>query len=266
MSDCGEIRDGRVPRVLGAVLVYLLIIALKVSRIEQELADLTQARAGEARWLSSSSGPRCSRTARLRSPTRATRAGPARRAGSRPGACASGGSCRRRCSSSRRLARTASRGTTWAGSLNLFVWLVVGAYLIWGCRPRYRLLGLVVMPLAALLLALVARRGGGTASGHGSDYSTLFLVLHVGLVLAAFAGFTLAAGLAALYLWQERRLKRRERGGPALPRAVAPHARALVGAHDRRRAARCSRSGSPSASPAAPRRSAARRADGASRW
>jgi ABC-type uncharacterized transport system permease subunit len=35
-------------------------------------------------------------------------------------------------------------------------------------------------------------------------------VLHVGLVLAAFAGFTLAAALSAFYLWQERRLKRRE--------------------------------------------------------
>ena len=23
---------------------------------------------------------------------------------------------------------------TWAGALNLFVWLVVGAYLIWGCN------------------------------------------------------------------------------------------------------------------------------------
>src|SRR3982751_4096903 len=45
---------------------------------------------------------------------------------------------------------------TWAGSLNLFVWLVVGAYLIWGCRGAYRLLGLVVMPLAAILL-VVAR-------------------------------------------------------------------------------------------------------------
>ncbi len=29
-------------------------------------------------------------------------------------------------------------------------------------------------------------------------------------MLAAFAGFTLAAALSALYLWQERRLKRRE--------------------------------------------------------
>src|SRR3982751_4721229 len=55
---------------------------------------------------------------------------------------------------------------TWAGSLNLFVWLVVSAYLIWGCRPRYRLLGLSVMPLAALLF-VVARIGGGTSAGAG---------------------------------------------------------------------------------------------------
>jgi ABC-type uncharacterized transport system permease subunit len=98
---------------------------------------------------------------------------------------------------------------TWAPSLNLFVWFVVGAYLIWGCRRPYRLLGLVVMPLALVLL-VVARAGGGMGVGERSHYSNLFLVLHVGLVLAAFAGFTLAAALSALYLWQERRLKRRE--------------------------------------------------------
>jgi ABC-type uncharacterized transport system permease subunit len=97
--------------------------------------------------------------------------------------------------------------STWAGSLNLFVWFVVTVYLIWGCNSRYRLVGLVVMPLAAALFAL-AWVGGGTGTGARSQYSNLFLVLHVGLVLAAFAGFTLAAALAALYLWQERRLKR----------------------------------------------------------
>lgn len=99
--------------------------------------------------------------------------------------------------------------SSWGGSLNLFVWLVVGAYLIWGCQPRYRLLGLAVLPLAVVLFVL-ARLGGGTGVGDHSQYSNLFLVLHVGLVLAAFAGFTLAAALSALYLWQERRLKRRE--------------------------------------------------------
>jgi ABC-type uncharacterized transport system permease subunit len=98
--------------------------------------------------------------------------------------------------------------SSWAGSLNLFVWFVVGAYLIWGCRPRFRLLGLAVMPLAVALF-VVARVGGGTGAGSRSDYGNLFLILHVGLVLAAFAGFTLAAGLAGLYLWEERRLKRR---------------------------------------------------------
>jgi ABC-type uncharacterized transport system permease subunit len=98
---------------------------------------------------------------------------------------------------------------TWAGSLNLFVWLVVGAYLIWGCTPRFRLLGLTVMPVAAILLAL-AWAGGGTALDEG-DRSGAALALHAVLMLAAFAGLTLAAGMAALYLWQERRLKRHER-------------------------------------------------------
>ena len=101
--------------------------------------------------------------------------------------------------------------TSWGGALNLFVWLVVGAYLIWGCRARFRLLGLAVIPPAAALLAL-AHAGGGTRAARHADYGSLFLALHVGLVLAAFAGFTLAAALAALYLWQERRLKRRARG------------------------------------------------------
>ena len=99
---------------------------------------------------------------------------------------------------------------TWAGSLNLFVWLVVGAYLIWGCKPRYRLLGLAVMPVAAVLLAL-AWAGGGTALTE-SDAAGVTLAIHAGLMLAGFAGLTLAAGMAALYVWQERRLKRHERG------------------------------------------------------
>jgi ABC-type uncharacterized transport system permease subunit len=98
--------------------------------------------------------------------------------------------------------------STWAGSLNLFVWFVVTVYLFWGSRRPYRLLGLAVMPLVAALL-VVAHAGGGTGVGARSHYSNLFLVVHVGLVLAAFAGFTLVAALSALYLWQERRLKQR---------------------------------------------------------
>jgi ABC-type uncharacterized transport system permease subunit len=97
---------------------------------------------------------------------------------------------------------------TWAGALNLFVWLVVGAYLIWGCSARYRLLGLAVMPLAAALL-VAAWAGGGTGVSK-DDTAGWLLAIHVGLMLAALAGLTLAAGLAGLYLWQERRLKQRD--------------------------------------------------------
>ena len=97
--------------------------------------------------------------------------------------------------------------SSWAGALNLLSWLVVGAFLIWGCRPPYRLLGLAVMPVAALLLA-AAYAGGGI--GEDGDHPGVVLALHVSLMLAAFAGFALAAGLAGFYLWHERRLKRRE--------------------------------------------------------
>lgn len=98
---------------------------------------------------------------------------------------------------------------TWAGSLNLFVWLVVTVYLFWGCRSKFRLLGLAIMPLTVLLFA-VAYAGGGTGEAGRAAYSDLFLAVHVGSVLAGLAGLTLAGALAGLYLWQERRLKRRE--------------------------------------------------------
>jgi ABC-type uncharacterized transport system permease subunit len=100
---------------------------------------------------------------------------------------------------------------TWAGSLNLFVWLVVSAYLIWGCSPRFGLLGLVVMPFAAALLA-VSYAGGGTGSGPGTASTDFLVVIHVAFALTAFAGFTVAAGLAALELWEERLLKRHRAG------------------------------------------------------
>jgi ABC-type uncharacterized transport system permease subunit len=97
---------------------------------------------------------------------------------------------------------------TWAGTLNLFVWLVVGIYLVWGCRARYGLLGLTIMPFAAGLL-LASWLAGAASSSSDAAYPTPFLVFHVGLVLAAFAGLTLGAAMSVLYLYEERRLKRR---------------------------------------------------------
>ena len=97
---------------------------------------------------------------------------------------------------------------TWAGALNLLSWLVVAGYLVWGCKPRYRLIGLLVMPFAAALL-LLSWAGGGTAVDE-HDGGGWTLDAHVGLMLAAFASFTVAAEMAILYLYEERRLKHRD--------------------------------------------------------
>jgi ABC-type uncharacterized transport system permease subunit len=98
---------------------------------------------------------------------------------------------------------------TWAGALNLLSWLVVTGYLVWGCRPRYRLLGLVVMPVAAALVVL-AWVGGGTAlDARGDGWA---LAVHAALMLAGLASFTVAAAMAALYVFEDRRLKRHDAG------------------------------------------------------
>jgi ABC-type uncharacterized transport system permease subunit len=85
----------------------------------------------------------------------------------------------------------------------------VTVYLVWGCRPRYRLLGLVVMPVAAALVVL-AWVGGGTAlDARGDGWA---LAVHAALMLAGLASFTVAAAMAALYVFEDRRLKRHDAG------------------------------------------------------
>jgi ABC-type uncharacterized transport system permease subunit len=79
------------------------------------------------------------------------------------------------------------------------------------------------MPLAAALFAVAWLSGGAGDEGR-SELGDIFLAFHVGLILAAFAGFTLAAGLAGLYLWQERRLKSH---APGVLRQRAPSQLAL---------------------------------------
>ena len=157
-------------KYVAAAYLVVFVDAARLRRDHRVEAVAARARARGARragagaWLSCSSGRRCSRTARPRSPTSARRARP----GS-PGRLATWGVRVGWLAQTALLVAQAARAdgfpwATWAGSLNLFVWLVVTAYLIWGCRARFRLLGLAVTPLAAVLF-VVARLGGGTELG-----------------------------------------------------------------------------------------------------
>ena len=97
---------------------------------------------------------------------------------------------------------------TWAGALNLLSWFLVTVYLVWGSGPRYRLVGLGVMPVAAGLLVLAWAGGGtGVEEGDGDGWA---LAVHAGLMLAGFASFTVTAAAAVLYLYEDRRLSRHD--------------------------------------------------------
>ena len=82
----------------------------------------------------------------------------------------------------------------------------------------------------------VAWLSGGAGDEGRSEFGDVFLAFHVGLILAAFAGFTLAAGLAGLYLWQERRLKSH---APGVLRLRAPSQLALDTLTGRTISSRC---------------------------
>ena len=113
--------------------------------------------------------------------------------------------------------------STWAGSLNLFVWFVVTVYLFWGSRRPYRLLGLAVMPLVAVLL--LVRRAAPRwipvlilvaipieLAGPMLWKARLFFVL----LLAAFLGLARAVWLLGPAAWAVRDTR------PAHPAAPVP--------------------------------------------
>ena len=254
--------------VFAFLLVYVLLIATKLSRLERDVEELTgwpgsgrRRAVVELLFLPALLGYGEAAVAYAGEAWRPGRAGRLATWGVRLGWLAQ---------TALIVARLFARGRVpvgrrGPGSLNLFVWLVVGIYLVWGCRARYRLLGLTIMPLAAGLLLASWLGGGAGASREAAAYSTPFLVFHVGLVLAAFAGFTLAAALSGLYLYEERRLKRRRAGLRHRTHAVARHARHARGTHGARRAARAGGGSRARARPAAGERRRLRRADGAPR-
>lgn len=96
-------------------------------------------------------------------------------------------------------------------TLYLVAWAVVGAYLLLQVKFRIKILGIYVAPLAIFIL-LAATQFPRETSPPDNLLINLWLIVHIGTVLAGDAAFVLAAGVGALYLIQERTIKNKRHG------------------------------------------------------
>jgi ABC-type uncharacterized transport system permease subunit len=94
-----------------------------------------------------------------------------------------------------------------ATSLGLLI-AVVGFLAISAKRRPMRALGAVLAPLGLIGLTVGVVMGPGTSAG--GSFSVGLLRAHIALATVGVSGFTLAAGVAGLYLGMERRLRTKQ--------------------------------------------------------
>ncbi len=103
-------------------------------------------------------------------------------------------------------------------ALGLLAWILTGGYLLASVRYRLTLGGVVVMPVALVLL-LLARL---TPAGAAPEDLTALGRIHISLATIGVAVFALASALSAIYLVEERALKRKKFDALALKDHGAP--------------------------------------------
>ena len=103
-------------------------------------------------------------------------------------------------------------------SLCGFVFAVVYLVVLW--RYEFQGLSLAVFPLV-FLLTLAGSMGAPVGGWSSEEMRGTWLLVHIVLVLAGYAGLLLSATGAVFYLLQENRLKRKGFGGSLLSRVDA---------------------------------------------
>lgn len=96
------------------------------------------------------------------------------------------------------------------GSLSLFAWLLGAIYLGLEMVHRGRSVGPFVLPFVIVLFSLSHLRN---VAPHPTQARGVLFALHVTLNILAYSGFALAAVLSAIYLLQNRLLRKRKPGG-----------------------------------------------------
>jgi ABC-type uncharacterized transport system permease subunit len=108
-------------------------------------------------------------------------------------------------------------GTSVYEALGFLAWLMVGGYLLAGLRYSLQILGAFVAPCALAILA-IARLAPTHEALPGF---TLLGRIHISLATLGVAIFALATALAAVYLLEERNLKRKRFEGVLFRRGIA---------------------------------------------
>lgn len=103
-------------------------------------------------------------------------------------------------------------------ALGFLAFIITGGYLLASTRYRLTLGGVVVMPIALVLLLLARLTPAGAAP---EDLSTLGRI-HISLATIGVAVFAVAAVLSAVYLVEDRALKRKRFDTLALEQGGAP--------------------------------------------
>jgi cytochrome c-type biogenesis protein CcsB len=96
-------------------------------------------------------------------------------------------------------------------TLSLVAWALVGVFLVLRFKIPVRILGTYAAPLAAVILLVAAQLPQETVQPNNL-LKGFWLVVHILAIFSGDAAFTLAAGVGALYLLQERSIKRKTRG------------------------------------------------------
>lgn len=91
-------------------------------------------------------------------------------------------------------------------AIGFLAWILTGGYLLASVRYRLTLGGVVVMPLSLVLLVLARL----TPAGHAPEDLSVLGRVHISLATIGVGIFALASALSAIYLAEDRALKKKK--------------------------------------------------------
>lgn len=88
--------------------------------------------------------------------------------------------------------------------MSFFAWTLVGAYLILNVKSDYKSVGVIVAPLAFIIMGFASMQSANPEPLVPALQS-VWLLIHVPIVILAYGAFAVAFAASALYLWKDKK-------------------------------------------------------------